>query len=58
MAMSLVLKLLKDVIGRKVLMADSKGSVCDNHLFLALFIADKQEQNEVVCLGANSCPTV
>ena len=56
MAMSLILKLLKNVIGRKVLMADSKGNVHDNCLFLALLIADKQEQNEVVCLGANSCP--
>ena len=56
MAMSLILKPLKDVIGRKVLMADFKGDVHDNHLFLALFIADKQEQNELVCLGANSYP--
>ncbi|KAF8589421.1 hypothetical protein K439DRAFT_1612845 [Ramaria rubella] len=55
--MCIVIQPIKKAGEVAVPMADSKGNVHMHRTFLGAWISDKEEQDMIACLGANSCTT-
>ena len=53
--MRIILKSLKEAGENAVPMIDSHGNMRMTRVFLAAWISDKEEQNMIAALGANSC---
>ncbi|KAF8519256.1 hypothetical protein JB92DRAFT_2710984, partial [Gautieria morchelliformis] len=55
--MSIITETLKDAGKKPIRMPDTKGDLRWFLIFLVLYLADKEEQNLIACLGKNSCIT-